>query len=374
MNKKTFIIIGSSILGLLVALILIVWLISVFKPHYYEYEELEEEMAKQAERYYKNNPDKLPSAEDGVILSYDTLVSGEYMKPLNEVLKDSSQCSAYVVVNKIGDVYSYTSYLNCGDAYKTTELYRQILNDNPIVTTGSGLYKDTDGSYYFRGKVNNNYVAFGTTLNRKKETYDTLWRIVSVDENNNVKLKRVESTNDKYTWDDRYNQNEVDRSGYNDFETSIIKDKLKELGNSEEILTSLEKGKVVAKKLCIGKRSWLDTSKDGSVECATLSEDEYIFGTITPYEYLRASIDENCDNVKNGSCSNFNFLSNAMQNQEWLVTADTDSNNFVYSFAGRSFSLEKAKSRRVIYPTINLNTYAFFKSGTGTEEDPYKIR
>ena len=79
MNKKTFIIIGSSILGLLVALILIVWLISVFKPHYYEYEELEEEMAKQAERYYKNNPDKLPSAEDGVILSYDTLVSGEYM-------------------------------------------------------------------------------------------------------------------------------------------------------------------------------------------------------------------------------------------------------------------------------------------------------
>ena len=50
MNKKTFIIIGSSILGLLVALILIVWLISVFKPHYYEYEELEEEMAKQAER------------------------------------------------------------------------------------------------------------------------------------------------------------------------------------------------------------------------------------------------------------------------------------------------------------------------------------
>ena len=191
MNKKTFIIIGSSILGLLVALILIVWLISVFKPHYYEYEELEEEMAKQAERYYKNNPDKLPSAEDGVILSYDTLVSGEYMKPLNEVLKDSSQCSAYVVVNKIGDVYSYTSYLNCGDAYKTTELYRQILNDNPIVTTGSGLYKDTDGSYYFRGKVNNNYVAFGTTLNRKKETYDTLWRIVSVDENNNVKLKRA---------------------------------------------------------------------------------------------------------------------------------------------------------------------------------------
>ena len=59
MNKKTFIIIGSSILGLLVALILIVWLISVFKPHYYEYEELEEEMAKQEEEEQKKLEDQM---------------------------------------------------------------------------------------------------------------------------------------------------------------------------------------------------------------------------------------------------------------------------------------------------------------------------
>ena len=68
----------------------------------------------------------------------------------------------------------------------------------------------------------------------------------------------------------------------------------------------------------------------------------------------------------------FYFLESLHNHTDYY--SDTDSNNFVYSFAGRSFSLEKAKSRRVIYPTINLNTYAFFKSGTGTEEDPYKIR
>ena len=42
MSKKTIIILGSSIIGILILLLIVVWLITVFKPRYYSYETVEE--------------------------------------------------------------------------------------------------------------------------------------------------------------------------------------------------------------------------------------------------------------------------------------------------------------------------------------------
>ena len=56
MNKKTLVIIGSSIIGLIVFLLIVVWLISIIKPHYYTYEEFETKVSEAAKSYYKNNP------------------------------------------------------------------------------------------------------------------------------------------------------------------------------------------------------------------------------------------------------------------------------------------------------------------------------
>ena len=53
MNKKTLIIIGSSIIGLIVCLLIVVWLISIIKPHYYSYEDFEVKVTEATKNYYK---------------------------------------------------------------------------------------------------------------------------------------------------------------------------------------------------------------------------------------------------------------------------------------------------------------------------------
>lgn len=372
MNKKTLIIAGSSIIGLLVTLIIVLYLITVLKPRYYSYEKAEKLIITAVDNYYKKNPAMLPSEDGNYNLSYSVLVEGEYIKPLNEILEDGDSCTIQISVNKKDLIYSYIPYLNCTDKYQTIELYKKILSDNEVVTTGSGLYQDNEGNYYFRGKVKNNYVHFGN-IDDGSETEPRIWRIIGIDSNNNIKLRSTQPTETKNSWDNRYNAQEKSYIGYNDFENSIIKERLTELYNENEILTDEEKTKLVPSQLCIGARTLEDTSIDGKTECSTLSIDEYYFGTILPYEYMRASLDENCTGMKNNSCTNFNYLSDS-QKIEWTVTKDASTNYSVYKFDGNRFESDKAKQVRVLYLVVNLNEYSFYKSGDGSEEKPYIIK
>ena len=41
MDKKKLIILGSSLVGFIVVILLASWIISIVKPHYYTYEEVE---------------------------------------------------------------------------------------------------------------------------------------------------------------------------------------------------------------------------------------------------------------------------------------------------------------------------------------------
>lgn len=372
MNKKTIIIICSAVLGLFLILILGIWLLTSLKPKYVTYEQVEEKMVKAAEKYYKDKAATLPSANGSYSLNYSLLSSAEYIKPLNELLKDGATCNGSVTVIIKDAEKTFIPYLNCGENYLTKELYKQILNDNPVVTEGKGLYLNDKGEYYFRGKVENNYVVFGSTV-EKKENNPILWRIMSIS-NNNVKLKAVEPLKTKTNWDDRYNSNEKKNYGYNDFELSILKEYLTKESNNSTILNPNEMVKLVKTNLCVGKRKITDTSKDGSVECSTLSNDQYYFGTITPYEYMRASLDDECLTAESRSCANLNYLYNLDQTEEWSVITDTDTDYNAYIFGGSIFSLAKAKTRKSIYPIITLNNYTFYKSGTGTANDPYIVK
>ena len=119
-------------------------------------------------------------------LSYSTLVNAEYIKPLGELIEGGETCSVSITIIKKNDAFTYIPYLNCGDAYSTRELATQVIQDNPVTTEGNGLYQDTNGTYYFKGKIDNNYVALGTYDSRGEEV-NYLWRIISI-ENNKVKL------------------------------------------------------------------------------------------------------------------------------------------------------------------------------------------
>ena len=99
------------------------------------------------------------------------------MKPLAEYVGEDKTCSGVVQVEKSGTNYLYVPYLNCGDDYVTLELYRKVLANETIVTSGYGLYQ-TNGSYVFRGEVVNNFVKLG----------ESMWRIVKITSNNTMYL------------------------------------------------------------------------------------------------------------------------------------------------------------------------------------------
>lgn len=372
MEKKRIFMMGGILIGVLVLLLVAVWLLTNVKPTYYSFDIIEEKIAEATDRYYKKNPSALPENDGTYNLDYTTLSNSKVIKPLNKIIEGGDACSANIIIIKKGTTYTYIPYVNCGDKYTTKELYKQVLYDNKVTTTGSGLYQAANGEYYFRGKIENNYVAFGTTTKRK-ETTDNIWRIISI-KDNIIKLKAEMPLKSKTSWDTRYNEKESGYYGYNDFDMSILKEYLQKLEKDNTILNEQEMTKLVPTNLCIGGRRIEDETKDGSAECSKLSKDELYFGTIVPYEFIRASLDENCKTLEDRSCSNFNYLSDISHDEEWTVTPDVLTNDQAYIFRGTSFRLEVTKSKNIIYPVISLNKYAFFKSGSGTKDDPYFIK
>lgn len=373
MSKNKIIIIASSIIGLLVLLLIVLWLMSMFSHKYYTYEEVEEKMIAATDAFYKKNPQILPVENGRSVLSYNTLVENDCIKPLNELLKDGDSCTAEMGIIKNENDYTYIPKLVCSDKYSTIELAQHIISTHEVVTSGSGLYSDGQGGYYFRGKVTDNYIALGTYSTKSgKEINDILWQIISIDKDGKIKMKSLYSPS-KVIYDNRYNETEHKNIGYNDFEMSLLKDSLKKLETDETFLTNEQRSKLVKTKLCLGKRKLDNTSRDGSVECSILSQDEYTFGLIYPYEYIRASIDENCKTMTSRSCQNYNLLTNKNGYVEWTTLPNPENNYGVYTFDGIGFEPEFANKSNYLFVTAYLNSYTIFKSGDGSFENPYKL-
>jgi len=76
-----------------------------------------------------------------------------------------------------GRSFYYYSMQNLTIKEEEKTLNGLITRNHPVVTDGDGLYRDSEG-YYFKGKVNNNYVSFGNRL----------FRVIRVNEDNTVKV------------------------------------------------------------------------------------------------------------------------------------------------------------------------------------------
>ncbi len=376
MDNKKLIIIGSSVVGIIVVLLIVLWLVSIFGGKKFTYEQVEEKIVEAADKYYKDNPTMLPASDGEYTLSYQTLVDNNYIKPLTELLKDGANCSAEIAITAQSSSYSYIAFLNCPGSYETKEL-RNILTAT-TVTSGEGLY-NSNGTYYFKGENINNYIVLGTSNINKKEKTIT-GRIMSIESDGTIKVKLDTRTEKSYVWDNRYNETRLNNDGYNVFEKSRIKDTLKLLETENEddndtlLISSKIKSKLVKKQLCIGSRTENDTSKDGSTECSELSVDSYLFSLMTVYEYMRASMDENCKVLTDLSCANYNYLSSSDYGSEWGLTPTTQNNYKVYYYTGTSVSLTKTSNQKKLRFIVYLNKHTFYKSGTGTSTDPYIIK
>ena len=372
MNKKSIFGIACAFIGILVAILIILWILSLVRHHYYTYAEVEQKMIDATTKFYKENPEILPVNDGRSTLAYNTLVENNMIAPLNELLKDGDTCSAEMIVVKKDNNYSYIPKLSCSDKYSTIELADQIKINSPVVTQNSGLYSDNMGGYYFRGKIDNNYLTLGTVGTGRQEQ-GLLWRIMSIEPDGRVKIIATKALNRQYAYDNRYNEGQKAITGYNDFEMSILKETLLKVEKDEVPLTEDQKTKLAKSKLCIGTRSVFDESKDGSTECSILTQDEMMFGVMVPYEYMRASLDDECKNMYDLSCQNFNYLSSTDSYSSWSLTRVPTNDFEAYSFEGRRYSTSKANVRKYIYLTAYLNSYTMFKSGDGTQTNPYVI-
>ena len=364
-------IIISAVLGLLLIILLI---ISLMTPKTKSFEEIEAIMTNAAKSYFSERKNYLPeNVGDVVEVDVANLVAAEKMKDLSEYTDENTVCSGRVEVEKTEDSYVFSPYLDCGDSYKTIELYKKVQEDNEVTTSGYGLYAQS-GDYVFRGETVNNYVKLGNTM----------WRIVKINKDNSITLIEAEVAKvaDKYgsfsfIWDDRYNTEKEAKYGINNFSASRIYDTIISIYNEkydaeDKVLTKSDKEKLAPYDLCIGKRSESDTTKDNSTECLTRLENKYV-GLLTASDYMNASLDPKCTNTTNASCQNYNYLNSRYQ--YWLMTASTENSYHAYAISsGKGIMGSFASNSNGIRLVVRLKNNVFFKSGSGTEDDPYILK
>ena len=353
------------VVGILVVLLIIILIFSLVTGGNKTYEEIEEELKNAAIEYYDVQSGLLPQEEgETVTVRASTLADAELMKPLSE-LREGESCSGRVEVTKVGDNIVYTPYLDCGDNYTTKELYKAVLEQG-IVTSGNGLY-DLNGEKVYRGDEVNNYVQLDNAV----------FRIVKVTSDNKLLLILNELDSNMSTYyDDRYNQDRLSNSGFNDYRISRIYQYLDDLYNNKQdysLLSNSDKGKLTPFNLCVGKRSLTETINNNSIECSDVLENQMI-GLLTVSDYMNASLDTNCRATTDKSCQNYNYLK-LSGTDWWLITGSSLNSYEVYSVRSSGYLYEtNASSYKKVRPTIMLNSNVMIKSGSGSESNPFILK
>lgn len=361
------------IIVFIVLLIVVVWLLSLVSGKKQSYKDIESTMKKAAEKYYSNHKGELPAEDKATSeVSLQKLINGKYMKDISSYKSGSGSCSGKVVVENNDDEYLYISYLDCGEKYTTTELFREITKEENVVTEDSGLYY-MNGEYVFRGEDVNNFVKID----------ENIWRIVKVDKNNEVVLILDEPYVNVKNWDNRYNTARKMSYGYNDYKKSRLREyneaiyeasKNNDTSEYKKLLLSEKMVKYLSGyNLCYGNRAATDSTNDNSIECKNVLENTKV-GALTLSDFINASTDPECKTATSKSCQNYNYL---ITNKKtfWLITGNTVNSYEVYRVNqyGKLESIQ-ASSYSSIRPVIHLNSKTMFNSGTGEEVNPYTIK
>lgn len=368
------------IIVLFVIVMIIGFFISLASKKEYSYADVEEIMEDAAKEYFKDNQKRLPTSSNQDVSISDTILSdSEYMKPMEKYL--SNRCSGEVIVSKVSQSnYSYTAYLDCGNTYQTKELYRAVIDEGNIVTSGYGIYQ-LNNEYVYRGLYVDNYVKFNDS--------DILWRIVKVTDSNEIVLIHNDTHENFYPWDERYNSVSEDNSGINVFQNSNMSTVLSTLykgyyGKEDEndpdysdydeeivILTKKDRKKLKSFDACVGLRSDEDTSKDGSSECSVTYKAK--MSLLPVYDYLNASIDPGCNSAQSPECQNYNYLVN--DSTYWLATGNANHSEKVYRVVSDGYiNPQYASVDSKVRVVIHLGSDAMILKGKGTKNNPYVVR
>lgn len=213
-----------------------------------------------------------------------------------------------------------------GAPVKYEKLYDRLLLN---YDSSDGLYKDQD-AYYFKGNIENNYVSYSGRI----------WRIISLDEEHNIKLI-TEDAQTLLSYGDGYENSYVHKWLNMDIEDETHESFYGTLNSNNLIYSSV----------------YIDQIDD--VENITHNKIyDDIVGLLSLYEYNKAG-------GKNS------FLNN--DGEWWLSTTTSD---------GKAWYVLKDSVSKVDYttfankgvrPVVSLNYNAVITGGTGAKEDPFKI-
>ena len=363
-GTKTIIIASSIFLGIIV---LVIAGALIYNKFFYKrsYEEIETIMVDAAKEYYETHKDNLPKNDgETTTIKVNRLVKEEYMDSINSYLKDDkASCNANVNVIKVNKNYRYTALLDCKEKYKTELLLDNIKDKTKIVTSKDGLY-ELNNELVYRGENPNNNVIFGKYK----------WKIVKItDDKIYLIFNDYIEDDEPKVWDDRYNKNEDEDVGINDYTVSRALEYVTKLYNGKKLFNGEEKLLISNFNLYIGKRKENEKNKTGEIEKSKILENQYI-GLLPAYDYMNASLDNNCTSTDSYSCTNYNYLKQYEKNW-WLVTGDASNTYKVYKTSTyNNLYTANANEEAYIRPIITIIKDAIYVSGNGTNKDPYKFK
>ena len=141
------------------------------------------------------------------------------------------------------------------------------------------------------------------------------------------------------------------------------------MGEENKYISKDNKELLVKKNWCIGKVSEDGTPIANINVCNDLYENLYI-GLLTVDEVLIPSLDNNCTNLFDGSCSNYNYF--AEINVGWTLTTGLKTHT-VFSANEAEIEVRTASLINTTRPVININSDILYKNGDGTQDNPYII-
>lgn len=360
LDKKFLVLVGFIIgLPLIVILLLVILRGCNSKITYQEYEE---KMIAAAEKYIQS-ADKAPTQEgEKVVVELSKLVEKEYIKSTEDLLEDTT-CTGNVSVRRNGASVESTNggYLNyivdlkC-DNYATTHLIDKIKEN--VVTEESGLYEDGE-NYIFRGNKVNNYIRL----------YGVDYRIVSIDKDGFLKLIKNEPEATYRKWDNKYNIETNRQSGKNIYKDSSMLSYLLYDYESPKKINANTKKMIVAHDACIGKRNENNIEADLAVDCSEILESQVV-SLLNVSDYIKASTDPDCLNLRSRSCNNYNYLY-SVASSTWTLNASLDNSYNVLSLSDGLMESQMANVSYVYNIVIYIDGQQLYTSGNGQSTNPY---
>lgn len=203
---------------------------------------------------------------------------------------------------------------NIHNAYKNTKdvtlLSEYIVNNTEIVNTKDGLTKE-NGTYIFKGELENNYVLYNNML----------WRIIKINSDSSLELI------------------------LDDYINMLPKNLISTFFDNLE--SNLDLDYLIENNIC------KDTfDNENNITCQKLEKDK-IISLLSVYDYM------------NSFYENKTFITNDKE-KLWLYNNDAHTN-------GDKLSTSNENKFYEVKPVITIKNSTLYKSGNGTKNSPYQI-